>query len=73
MKISTAHIIIYVQSIYIYFFFFAEAVPNKAALGKIYKKDAKNIIEAIERLSLKEVESLEKDLKENRYTNFRFP
>nr|BAN20718.1 hypothetical protein [Riptortus pedestris] len=41
-----------------------QAVPNKGALGKVFKKDAKGIIEALERLSLEEVEGLEKELQE---------
>lgn len=42
-----------------------QAVPNKGALGKAFKKDAKGIIDALESLSLQEIEDLEKELKEN--------
>ncbi|XP_038111183.1 glycine--tRNA ligase [Culex quinquefasciatus] len=42
-----------------------EVVPNKAAIGKVFKKDAKNITELLAKLSLDEVESIGKNLAGN--------
>ncbi|XP_065091559.1 glycine--tRNA ligase [Ochlerotatus camptorhynchus] len=39
-----------------------EVVPNKAALGKVFKKEAKNITELLAKLSLSEVETIGKNL-----------
>lgn len=39
-----------------------EVVPNKAAIGKVFKKDAKNITEMLAKLSLEEVETIGKNL-----------
>ncbi|VDK85287.1 unnamed protein product [Litomosoides sigmodontis] len=39
-----------------------EAVPNKAAIGKIYKAEAKQILAKLEQLSAEEVEALEKQI-----------
>ncbi|KAL4001830.1 glycine--tRNA ligase [Acanthocheilonema viteae] len=39
-----------------------EAVPNKAAIGKIYKTEAKQIFARLEQLSPEEVETLEKQI-----------
>lgn len=42
------------------------AVPNKGAIGKGFKKDAKIIMEQLAALSVEEIESLEKQLAENK-------
>ncbi|XP_021703521.1 glycine--tRNA ligase isoform X2 [Aedes aegypti] len=39
-----------------------EVVPNKAALGKVFKKEAKNITELLAKLSLSDVEAIGKNL-----------
>lgn len=39
-----------------------EVVPNKAAIGKSFRKEAKNITEMLAKLSLEEVEAIGKDL-----------
>lgn len=39
-----------------------EAQPNKGALGKAFKKDAKSITDALAALDLNEVEELNKHL-----------
>lgn len=39
-----------------------EAQPNKGALGKAFKKDAKSITDALATLDLKDVEELNKQL-----------
>ncbi|XP_014272814.1 glycine--tRNA ligase [Halyomorpha halys] len=41
------------------------AVANKGVLGKEFKKDAKGIIDYLEKLTLEDVDSLEKELQEN--------
>lgn len=41
-----------------------EAVPNKAVLGKVFKKDAKIVTDKLAALSLNDLESLEKSLNE---------
>lgn len=43
------------------------AVPNKGAIGKGFKKDAKVILEQLAALSASEVENLEKQLRKNGY------
>lgn len=42
-----------------------EALPNKAAVGKAFKKDAKVILDKLGSLSVSEIESLEKELQNN--------
>lgn len=42
-----------------------EVVPNKAAIGKVFKKDAKNITEQLAKLSLSDVDTIGKNLSEN--------
>lgn len=42
-----------------------EVVPNKAALGKAFKKDAKNITDLLANLSLSDVETIGKNLTDN--------
>lgn len=39
-----------------------EAAPNKGTLGKVFKKDAKAVTEALASLSLQDIEALEKSL-----------
>ncbi|KAH9369689.1 hypothetical protein HPB48_007656 [Haemaphysalis longicornis] len=41
-----------------------EAIPNKAALGKQFKKDAKPVSDALAALTAEQVDKLEKDLNE---------
>lgn len=47
------------------FIYFLGAVANKGVLGKEFKKDAKGIIEYLEKLSLEDVDTLEKELQDN--------
>jgi len=42
-----------------------EAVPDKALIGKALKKDAKAVTEALQQLTVQEIESLESSLKNN--------
>ncbi|XP_059618658.1 glycine--tRNA ligase [Phlebotomus argentipes] len=42
-----------------------EAVPNKPAIGKVFKKDAKAIVDALANLSLSDLQSLENSLNED--------
>lgn len=39
-----------------------EAAPNKGAIGKEFKKDAKKIQDALASLSIQEIEAIEKSL-----------
>merc|ERR1719427_2004440 len=41
-----------------------EIVPNKAPIGKAFKKDAKAITDALAKLSVQEIESMETELKD---------
>lgn len=43
-----------------------EAVPNKAVIGKAFKKDAKLITDLLAKLSLEDLGNLETALKDNR-------
>uniref|UniRef100_A0A915MDX7 Cyclin-dependent kinases regulatory subunit n=6 Tax=Meloidogyne TaxID=189290 RepID=A0A915MDX7_MELJA len=42
-----------------------EAVPNKAAIGKLFKNESKKIIDLLKNLSLEQVDELEDSLKTN--------
>uniref|UniRef100_A0A1L8DFH3 Glycine--tRNA ligase n=1 Tax=Nyssomyia neivai TaxID=330878 RepID=A0A1L8DFH3_9DIPT len=42
-----------------------EAVPNRQAIGKTFKKDAKSIIDALASLTLSDLQTLENSLNEN--------
>lgn len=42
-----------------------EAVPNKQILGKAFKKDAKAITEIMSKMSINDVQTMDKELTEN--------
>ena len=48
-----------------------EIVPNKAAIGKVFKKEAKDVTEMLAKLSLEQIEKVEKDIAEGD-TNLEF-
>ena len=39
-----------------------EIVPNKAAIGKVFKKEAKDVTTMLSQLSLEQIEKVEKDI-----------